>query len=342
MSGSRNRSVMRILSNARSVRAQMGLVRALSPQISMSQRALSVFTQTPTRLSGAVSRHTNAFPTLSLCRHMSENTMSDSSSPQQTFSPQTSSDNVLGQAYHDLVYRGRGGLPLSLGDLRSLFLLCISESSRFTPADKEKAKKCRNYILFSTHLYQTKGQDFSEEINSLFIKAMLSSTSSIDEMHKETIVMIMSLFEKYKNRLGSWSTAKSTHTLITAFEECNLSFSSTSKASSVDEEESHEDGDDEEEKDDGVNVLLLVSMLDVISTKGVYLSAETLTIVTKLIDQMRDDISATPEGAIEPEGADDVEGEAEPVDYVSPRKLSTKESCLEKMNRITTRIAKMA
>lgn len=64
----------------------------------------------------------------------------------------------LGKQYNELIHKGRNGLPLGLSDLRKLLQQCESP-------DHIK------YAVGAVNYYQEKGQDFAEDVNSLFFKA---------------------------------------------------------------------------------------------------------------------------------------------------------------------------
>ena len=69
-----------------------------------------------------------------------------------------------------------------------------------------------NYITHGVRMYQTKGQDFSEDIASHFIRACLRV-----ENPKAAAVEC----SKYKNRIGAWVTPKPLHLLIAKLVEIN-------------------------------------------------------------------------------------------------------------------------
>jgi uncharacterized protein YifE (UPF0438 family) len=101
--------------------------------------------------------------------------------------------NPLGAEYQQLVHRGRGTYKLALGDLRQLLQKC-------------KTGEDLRYGAQLVQLFQTKGQDFSEEVNSHFVSMCVRA---------EQPQVAIEHFSKYKNRIGSWTTPKSFHNLAT-------------------------------------------------------------------------------------------------------------------------------
>lgn len=83
---------------------------------------------------------------------------------------------------------------LALGDFKSL---CMKIS------DPEDVK----YAKLAAELFQTKGQDFSEEINSLFINACIRGHSP---------GVAVEHFAVSKHRLGAWTTNTSFNRLLEA------------------------------------------------------------------------------------------------------------------------------
>jgi len=102
--------------------------------------------------------------------------------------------NPLGKVYNDLLFRGRGGNKLSLGDLRKLLQEC-------------KTKDDVKYGAKLVEVFQEKGQDFSEEVNSHFVAMCIRG---------EQPLVAVKQFSKYKNRIGAWTTPKSFHSLVTS------------------------------------------------------------------------------------------------------------------------------
>ena len=105
--------------------------------------------------------------------------------------------NVIGATYHGLVHRGRGINALALGDLRKLLQMCKT-------ADEVK------YASKAVALYQRKGQDFSEEVNSHFVNACIRGGQP---------VVAATEFAKYGSRIGAWTTPASFERLVASLEE---------------------------------------------------------------------------------------------------------------------------
>jgi len=138
--------------------------------------------------------------------------------------------NVVGRYYQDLVYRGRKTNKLSLGDLRKLLQMCTDASSV-------------KYGLSAVELYQIKGQDFSEEVNSHFISMCIRGGSPL------LAVKHMSFF---KNRLGARTTQTSLHRLVEACKDL---------------------------KDD--DLVLLITALETISIKGAKMNQESGAVILR-------------------------------------------------------------
>lgn len=102
--------------------------------------------------------------------------------------------NPLGKDYQELVFRGRGSYKLALGDLRQLLQKCTT---------KDDVK----YGAQMVELFQRKGQDFSEEVNSHFVAMCIRAGQP---------ELAVKHFSKYNNRIGSWTTPKSFLSLATA------------------------------------------------------------------------------------------------------------------------------
>ncbi len=80
---------------------------------------------------------------------------------------------------------------MALGDLRKLLQLI-------------EVPKDVKYGQLGVSLYQRKGQDFSEEINSLFIKMCIRG---------KNLKVAAEELSTYENRLGAWTTPTSFHRL---------------------------------------------------------------------------------------------------------------------------------
>jgi hypothetical protein len=83
---------------------------------------------------------------------------------------------------------------LAISDLRNLFY-------------KINAQEHLKYAVLAADLYQRKGQDFSEEVNSLFVKACVQA--------KDPHVAVDYFFLR-KKRLGAWTTVTSFNRLTEA------------------------------------------------------------------------------------------------------------------------------
>lgn len=126
------------------------------------------------------------------------------------FSDGATVKNAVGQCYQDIVFRGRKvfdiffccfmddplivlqGLLLSIRELKVLFPLCQ------TP---EHVK----YAVYGVEYFQSKGMDFSQEINSLFVKTCVRCD---DPMAAAKVFLVP------RNRIGAWSTVTSIHRLV--------------------------------------------------------------------------------------------------------------------------------
>jgi len=140
-----------------------------------------------------------------------------------------SATNPVGSAYHDLVRRGSKGKPLALRDLRKLLEKCVKPTHA-------------KYGVQAVSLYQLKGQDFSEEINSHFI-------SAVAERGRRPLEAAQVL-AKYKNRIGAWSTANSLTKLITSM---NAPAAAAGDADEDDDDSIDASGDDAEEEESDAN-----------------------------------------------------------------------------------------
>ena len=127
-------------------------------------------------------------------------------------------------AYTQMMFKGRRGNALGLGELRKLLQLCAE------PAHA-------NYALQAVKLFQTKGQDFSEEVNSHFISAVAERGGSPLEAGRMLAVP--------KNRIGAWSTTKSLTKLVEAMVAAEGALSASAHAE--DDEEDDEEEEEEEE-----------------------------------------------------------------------------------------------
>lgn len=100
----------------------------------------------------------------------------------------------VGTEFHAMLYRSRGANRLALGDFKKLCLM-ISD-----PLDVKYAK-------IAAELYQKKGQDFSEETNSIFIAACIRGGAPD---------VVVEHFAKSKHRLGAWTSNTSFNRLLGA------------------------------------------------------------------------------------------------------------------------------
>ena len=105
--------------------------------------------------------------------------------------------NLPGRYYQDLLFRGRQRRLLAVGDLRKLMQLCVRPSHV-------------RYAVEGVKLFQTKGHDFSEEVNSHFI------TACIRGGNPQAAAELMCI---PKHRIGAWSTLTSIGRLIDALDE---------------------------------------------------------------------------------------------------------------------------
>jgi len=139
--------------------------------------------------------------------------------------------NVVGRFYQDLVYRGSNGKALSLTDLRKILQLCLQYN------------KVRHGLL-AVELYQKKGQDFSEDVNGLFVKMCVQAGSPI---------VAINHFKKFKNRLSAWSTQTSLHRLVEACKDMK-----------------------------GQDFELLIEAVETISVKGIKMKVESASILLNI------------------------------------------------------------
>lgn len=92
--------------------------------------------------------------------------------------------SVLGKQYNDLIFKGREGRPLGLADLRRLLQQCN------TP-DHVK------YAVGAVEYFQIKGQDFAEDVNSLFVKACIKGENPMAAakiISKVTFILFIMFF----------------------------------------------------------------------------------------------------------------------------------------------------
>lgn len=104
--------------------------------------------------------------------------------------------NAVGQYYQDLVFRGRQGRLLAVGDLRKLMQL-VERKGHVT------------YAVEAVKLYQVKGIDFTEEVNSHFVSACIRGKSPRAAAE---------LMVKVNYRIGAWSTISSMGKLVEALD----------------------------------------------------------------------------------------------------------------------------
>ena len=180
-------------------------------------------------------------------------------------------ENPVGRYYHDLVHRGRGHNALALGDLRKLLQMCNTpELARFG--------------LHAVDLYQRKGQDFSEEVNSHFIRSVA--------VEGERAVSAAKVIAKWKNRIGAWGTTTSLQKLLQGL----LDQGSPEEAV----------GDSE------VNVAeLAVTVLEVSQKKGVGLTKPNFEVAMKLIAEVEVEVEDEAPVAAAGEGEGGEVGESE-------------------------------
>ncbi len=191
-------------------------------------------------------------------------------------SSEVADNNPVGKVYHDLVFRGSKGKPLALRDLRSLLQQCQSPDHA-------------NYGIEAVKLYQVKGQDFSEEINSHFIMAVAE--------RGQAPLQAATMLAKYKNRIGAWSTPSSLSKLLAALQ-------NKSNAAPVAASATKQAGGEEEEKLTGRKARtaqaraarltkasvpttageLAVAVLEVASMKGVKIAPELCDLAEAILN----------------------------------------------------------
>ena len=168
--------------------------------------------------------------------------------------------NPVGRYYHDLVYRGRGHNALKLGDLRKLMQMCDSP-------------ELARYSLQAMHLFQRKGQDFSEEVNSHFVRSV-----AVDGKQAVVAAKVMA---KWRNRIGAWSTTTSLEKLLLALVDQGP------YESSVAEDEGN--GVQEDASDIAA---LVVELLEVSFKKGVFMSKAVFEAAIKLVPEQSAETTA--------------------------------------------------
>ena len=141
-------------------------------------------------LRGALHRHLSSVA----AKHSSEPKSETSSSGHNGPSGTT---NEVGQFFQNLVFRGRQGRLLAVGDLRKLLELC-------------KTRDHVKYAVLGVELYQRKRHDFSEEVNSHFVSACIRGGEPMAAVE---------LFLRPSHRIGAWSTLTSMQRLIDALGE---------------------------------------------------------------------------------------------------------------------------
>jgi hypothetical protein len=97
----------------------------------------------------------------------------------------------------NLIYKGKLGNPLAIGDLKNLLLLC-------------KEKGDLKTVKRAVQMYQRRGQDFSEETGASFVNTCLRLNEP---------KLAGEVLSKYKNRIGSWVTKKPLLNLFEALAE---------------------------------------------------------------------------------------------------------------------------
>jgi len=110
--------------------------------------------------------------------------------------PRAAAPNPVGKLYHVLLHRSRGANQLALGDLRKLLEQC-------------KGPDELKYATHAVALYQRKGQDFSEEVNSHFISACIRGGQP---------AVAAAELAKYACRIGAWTTPAAFERLVASLE----------------------------------------------------------------------------------------------------------------------------
>ena len=169
--------------------------------------------------------------------------LSESAAKSDVSASAESTENPVGRYYHDLVYRGRGHHALALGDLRRLLQMCN------TP-------ELARYGLHGVDLYQRKGQDFSEEVNSHFIRSVA--------VEGKQAVNVAKVIAVWKNRIGAWGTTTSLQRLMQGL---------------LDQAPSAADGADGE----GSIAELAITVLEVSQKKGVSMTKPVFELAMNLI-----------------------------------------------------------
>jgi hypothetical protein len=253
------------------------------------------------------------------------------SHPTQLPAVPISATNPVGSAYHDLVRRGSKGKPLALRDLRKLLEQCVQPSHA-------------KYGVQAVAIYQIKGQDFSEEINSHFISAVAErGRRPLEAAH---------VLAKYKNRIGAWSTASSLAKLINAM-------TASAHGGNGEEEEEAENGtidtvdsDDEDEEDSAEKKLtgrkartaerraarlakivvltethdLVVAVLETAYSKGVRVTPALLALAEPLVSHLE---LEAPVGAEAEEGEEGSSSNGEYQKPVDTRNARTRLAALQ-------------
>eukprot|EP00602_Paraphysomonas_sp_CaronLab_P004631 CAMPEP_0185017780 /NCGR_PEP_ID=MMETSP1103-20130426/676_1 /TAXON_ID=36769 /ORGANISM="Paraphysomonas bandaiensis, Strain Caron Lab Isolate" /LENGTH=194 /DNA_ID=CAMNT_0027547347 /DNA_START=198 /DNA_END=782 /DNA_ORIENTATION=- len=98
---------------------------------------------------------------------------------------------TAGQAYQDMVYRGRKESRIGIRELKKLCKLCGPEDAK--------------YAGLAVDWFQEKGYDFTEELNSVFVKTCVQGNQP---------EIAVKRFVYAKGRMGSWSTASSLNYLF--------------------------------------------------------------------------------------------------------------------------------
>ena len=83
-------------------------------------------------------------------------------------------ESLLRRDYNDLRHKAKGG-PLGLTDLRKLLQKCHEPNHV-------------RYAVLAVELYQKKGNDFAEDVNSFFIRACVNGKAPLAAAHHISIV----------------------------------------------------------------------------------------------------------------------------------------------------------
>ena len=204
----------------------------------------------------------------SLC--VAETAPAAASVPKTATGTSDSAANPVGSYYHNLVFRGRGHNALALGDLRKLLQMC-------------NEPKLAKYSLQAVALYQRKGQDFSEEVNSHFIRSVA--------VEGKQAVAAAKVISKWKNRIGAWGTTTSVEKLLRGL---------------------LEQGPDaaEEGEEEPISVAeLTVNVLEVSQKKGVNMTKAVFEVASQLVPEE----AAAPAGKVTSAPVDEEDGEGATV-----------------------------